>query len=270
MKISEILAGAAGLASPLEARVLLKAACGITDADIIADKLELDFAPDGPLDAFCKMVFRRSQGEPVAYIIGRREFYGREFKVGRGVLIPRPDSETLIDAALGVLGKRFAGRILDLGVGSGALLFTLLLEFPDARGDGIDICPTALDFARRNLDLLGLKKRARIIRRDLRDYPIGGYGLVVANPPYVPAREIEDLAPDVKDYEPRAALDGGADGLDYYRAIAARVPSRTKLLLEVGEGQADAVAGIFAAHGKPRVWRDLAGRARVVGFNLDK
>lgn len=235
-----------------------------------------DEAPASVATAVRSLTARRVTREPMAYILGEREFWGLPFKVSPAVLVPRPDSETVIDAVLGLMPDRTrAWRILDLGAGSGCLLLTLLREYPQARGVGFDASEPALAVAQHNADALGVADRARLVAGDWRargwtDALGGPFDLVVSNPPYIESATIAGLMPDVARFEPRLALDGGPDGLDAYRLIAAAGPklitSGGYLVAEVGEGQAVDVKGIFAVSGLTALapWTDLGGIERVV------
>jgi release factor glutamine methyltransferase len=201
--------------------------------------------------AFEALVRRREAGEPIAYIIGRRGFWTIELEVGPGVLVPRPDSETLIEAALSHFGKAGPRRILDLGTGPGTLLLAALDQWPGATGLGIDYSPKALDYARRNGDRLGLAERASFRQGDWGAGIEEAFDLVLCNPPYVESGA--ELPRDVADWEPHEALFAAADGLCEYRRLA---PQIRRLLapggiacLELGAGQRDAVAGLFEAEG---------------------
>ncbi len=195
----------------------------------------------------------------MAYILGEREFWGLPFKVSPAVLVPRPDSETLIEAALALmLDRDRPWRILDLGLGSGCLLLTLLREFPAAVGVGMELSTEALAVAQSNAEALGVARRARLVPGDWRQAAwqegLGGpFDLLVSNPPYVEADAIERLMPEVARFEPRLALDGGPDGLAAYRAIARAAPSLLspggRILVEVGEGQATEISSIFGSAG---------------------
>lgn len=219
---------------------------------------------------------RRVKREPMAYILGEREFWGLPFRVTPAVLVPRPDSETVVEAALSLMPDRaHAWRILDLGLGSGCLLLTLLREFPTACGVGLEVSPDALAIAQDNAGSLGVADRATLLLGDWRRSGwtalLGGrFDLVVSNPPYIEAAAVEGLMPEVARFEPRLALDGGPDGLAAYRLIAAAGPELVTdgghLLVEVGEGQATEISGIFAQFGlRPGTpFKDLAGIDRVV------
>ncbi len=214
----------------------------------------------------------------MAYILGEREFWGLPFKVSPAVLVPRPDSETVIEAAVALLADRQRPwRILDLGLGSGCLLLTLLREFPAARGVGLEVSEAALAVARANATALQVEDRAALLLGDWRQPgwrdPLGGpFDLLVSNPPYIEADAITGLMPEVSRFEPRLALDGGLDGLAAYRAIAADAPRLVapggRVLLEVGEGQAPEIYRIFQSTGfTPEApWKDLGGIDRVVSL----
>lgn len=212
----------------------------------------------------------------MAYILGEREFWGLPFKVSPAVLVPRPDSETIIEAVLGLMPDRDrAWRILDLGVGSGCLLLTLLREYPQASGVGLDASEEALAVARDNAEALAVSRRAQLMAGDWRrsrwTEGLGGpFDLVVSNPPYIESSAIDGLMPEVARFEPRLALDGGRDGLDAYRLLAAAGPKLVTaggyLVVEVGEGQAIEVKDLFALAGALPLtpWKDLGGIERVV------
>lgn len=257
---------AAGVENPRrEARLLLALALG-TD---LAGVLRAD-PPDAAARArFESLVARRAAREPFARIAGRREFWGMEFALSPATLVPRPDSETLVEAALAARPERDpVRRVLDLGTGTGCLLAALLAEYPSARGVGVDRSPEAAATARANLARLG--DRALVIVGDWGTALAGGFDLVVANPPYIPAGEIDALAPEVAAHEPRAALAGGADGLAAYRAILADLPRLLApgglTILELGIGQAEAVQALAAAAGLETVAlrADLAGIPRAL------
>lgn len=258
-----------GLASPaLDARLLLQHAAGLSHEQLIG-------APDMAIGAeaaarFEAFVARRLSHEPVSNIVGYREFYGRRFTVSRAVLDPRPDTETLIDAALFVLPEN--GRLLDLGTGSGAIAITLLAERSDATGVAVDISPEALAVARANAQALGVADRLGFIEGNWFDNVTGLYDLIVSNPPYIAAGEIAGLDAEVRDFDPRAALDGGPDGLDAYRRIAAEAAAHLSpggsVLVEIGAGQGDSVQAIFAGcgFGLRSAHADLAKHIRCLCF----
>ena len=236
--------------------------------------LTLEFAralTSSETETLASAMARRLAHEPVARIIGAKEFWSLPLAVDPAVLVPRPETETVVEAALAVTAGTSPARIADLGTGSGAILLALLSEFPRAMGVGTDRDPAALALARANAIRLGFAGRAGFVLCDFGAALAGQCDLVVSNPPYIPTEEIASLAPEVRHYDPRPALDGGCDGLVAYRAIAA---DATRLLapggwlaVEIGVDQADAVAALFrrqglAVPGEPRF--DLAGRPRVV------
>ncbi|HUF55261.1 MAG TPA: peptide chain release factor N(5)-glutamine methyltransferase [Thermohalobaculum sp.] len=259
------LAGA-GVPDPeRDARRLFRWA-GRMDAAALTASLG-DAASAREIGRFEQAIEAREGRAPVSHITGEREFWGRRFAVTPDVLDPRPETETLIAAALE--GPR-PPRILDLGTGSGCILLTLLAEWPEAEGLGIDISDGALCVARRNAERLGVDARARFARADWLDGVEGRFDLVVSNPPYLAEHERAGLAPEVRDHEPWLALGAGRDGLDAYRRIAARVARvlapAGRLLLELGPGQDRAVAALLAEAGleTARCRPDMDGRTRVL------
>ncbi|RME62983.1 MAG: peptide chain release factor N(5)-glutamine methyltransferase [Alphaproteobacteria bacterium] len=273
---ARILATSGVAGARLDAEVLAAHALGRERLALLSD-------PPDRFDGAAKVRFdtavaARAAGVPVAYLTGSREFYGLEFAVGPGVLIPRPDSETLVEAVLAAVpalapARRGALRILDLGVGSGCLLLSLLHALPAANGVGVDICPVALACAQGNARRLGLAARARFLLGDwwaALDGTESAFDIVIANPPYILRAAIAALAPAVRDYEPHLALDGGDDGLDAYRAIMDGLPlwlaSPGIAAIEIGHDQAPAVMALMApgARAQWSVRQDLAGRDRVL------
>lgn len=250
----------------MDARLLLEAATGL-------DRIAIMMAPEAHLSAeqaaqLRSLTERRLLNEPMAYILGKREFRSLEFLTPHGVLIPRPDTEILIEAALD--SAPHAKSILDMGVGSGCILLALLHALPEAEGWGVDQSAVALNATAENAQRLGLSQRVHLLESDWGSAMDRRFDLVAANPPYIPAADIETLAPDVKDFEPRTALDGGPDGLAAYRIIADQLP---RLLapggvaaLEIGWDQGPSVARLLTLAGlrDVRVRKDLAGRDRVV------
>lgn len=257
---------AAGIAAPrLEARLLLGHALGCDPARLLA-------GGDTPLadHGFRTLVRRRVAREPVAYILGQREFWGMAFRVTPAVLVPRPETETLLELALAALPDRAAvRRILDLGTGSGCLLVAALTEFPAATGLGIDASAEALRLAEANAQAHGLGARTRFRQGDWLAGVVARFDLVLANPPYLAAGELTALAPELG-FEPEAALLAGEDGLGAYRAITARLAAVLQpegiAILELGAGQAAAVAALAAAAGLVvgGIRHDLAGIARAM------
>jgi len=243
---------AAGIESPrLEARLLLAHAAGASQVDIVAGR---EIADTDALARFDRLIERRIAHEPLAYILERREFWSLDFVVGPGLLIPRPESETLVEAAL----RRFPERdenlkVLDLGTGSGCLLLAFLSERKSAQGLGVDISDAALAWAQRNADNLGFSQRVRLVCGDWGRALSEVFDVVFVNPPYVKSADIAGLAPELAAHEPGIALDGGQDGLDAYRAVASvllpRLSARGCAFVELGQGQAEAVSEIFAKAG---------------------
>jgi release factor glutamine methyltransferase len=264
---------AAGIANAgLDARVLVLDALGLDRAAAIADpKRKAD--PDGLRQARDHLA-RRLRGEPVSRILGRREFFGRDFIVTPATLDPRPDTEAVVETALKRLSGMSSPSILDLGTGSGAILVTLLCEIGTAVGTGTDASAAALQVARENARGLGVAERATFMVADWFAGIDGRFDLIVSNPPYIPRGEIATLEIDVRHHDPIEALDGGPDGLAAYRSIAADahrvLAPGGAVIVEVGSTQASAVIGIFGQHGYSSsaacqaVVRDLAGRDRVV------
>ncbi len=221
----------------------------------------------GDRAAFEAAIARRVGRESVAAITGHKEFWSLDFEVGPGVLIPRPDTETLIEQALLLVTDRNAPlRIADLGTGSGAILVAALTEFPNATGTGFEASPEAHGYAARNA-ARHVDGRADIRLADW-DAATGPFDLVFSNPPYIPAAEIDTLQPEVRDHEPRAALDGGPDGLDAYRSLARLLPRILApgghALLEIGQGQAASMELLFSGLELGRIATDLAGIPRCV------
>ncbi len=214
---------------------------------VSVSELHLSHLDDPAPAAFETSLQRRLDREPVAYITGRAGFWTIELEVGPGVLIPRADSETLIQAAVEHFGSRAPGTILDLGTGPGTLLLAALDQWPEARGLGVDRSEEALGYARRNAERLGLANRAVLRLGDWAGGIAGPFDLVLCNPPYISDRE--ELPPDVVDWEPHGALFAGPDGLEAYRILAAQMPELVApggvACLELGAGQADAVGSLF-------------------------
>ncbi len=250
--------------APRDARLLLAHACGLR-----SDRLTLHLSDDltGPAaQAFADSIAARLNRQPVSQLIGQRQFWGRTFRVTPDVLDPRPDTETLIAAALEVP----FGTVLDLGTGSSCILLTLLLERPDALGLGVDLSAAALAVAEANRRDLGLDGRAELRLGNWFAPVDRAFDLIVSNPPYIASAEMPGLAPEVRDHEPHLALTDGGDGLGAYRAIVSGsvdhlVPGGV-LMVEIGPTQAGAVVAFMMAAGlqSPRVIRDMDGRDRVV------
>jgi release factor glutamine methyltransferase len=260
----------AGVDSPvIDARLLVEAAAGATRADIIAD-------PHRPLTVeqsseLERLVDRRARREPVSQILGVKGFWKIMLRVTPEVLTPRPETETILDVVLAEFPPQRRFRVLDLGVGSGAIVLAILAERPAAVGLGVDVSEEALAVARENAANLGLSGRVALLRGDwtggLGDE---GFDLVVSNPPYIRSGEFAGLSPEVRDHEPRLALDGGPDGLDAFRRLAVEIPRVLvpggRFAVEIGFDQGADVAALFAEAGAEavRVVRDLGDRDRVV------
>ena len=252
----------------LDAELLMAHALGVSRSDVL-----LRYMQDNPPAGFAPMVERRAAREPIAYITGTQEFYGRAFAVTPAVLIPRADSESVIETALKAAPD--ARRVLDCGTGSGALLLTLLAEIPDAQGTGIDASVAAVEVARANAAGLGLTRRAdiRLANWTAPGWAdeLGLFDLVIANPPYVENGAALDA--DVRDYEPASALFSGLDGLDDYNILIPQLPQLlTKngvVVLEIGATQAEQVTQIAREHGfAATAHKDLGGRDRTLILRL--
>jgi len=261
---------AAGIDTPdLDARILVGHALALDHAALVAAATR----PLAELEAARISAFasRRIAGEPVARIVGQREFWGLPLIVTPAVLVPRPETETVVELALTLLGNDRTRRlrIADLGTGSGAILLALLRELPNARGIGTDTVPGALDVARRNAERLGFGDRTTLLASDFGAALDGPFDLVVSNPPYIASHEIAVLAREVREHDPRPALDGGADGLVAYRALAAdaaRLIGTGHLVVEIGAGQQRGVEFLLTEKGLAiaGLRHDLAGIARAL------
>jgi release factor glutamine methyltransferase len=258
-----------------DARRLLAAVLELSTAQILA-------RPERPLrpeeaESVGRCVARRVAREPVSRILGAREFYGRSFAISPATLDPRPDSETLVAATLelvaseGWLARPL--RILDVGTGSGCLLLTLLAELPGAAGVGTDTSVAALDVARANARRLGVAHRAQWLAADALEAVCGKFDILISNPPYIPTQDIAGLDPEVRCYDPPSALDGGPDGLRFFRRLVARMGDVVVdgwTVLEVAHDQADAVTALLSSTGSAasagdiRFYRDVAGKRRCV------
>jgi release factor glutamine methyltransferase len=257
----------------LDARILVGAVLGLDLTGLIA-------AANRPITAeeaarLEQLAHRRVAGEPVARILGHKEFWGLSLQLSAATLVPRPDTETVVELALEI-GRAAShradpARIADIGTGSGAILLALLSEYPDAYGVGTDISVAALRTASANAADVGLKPRAAFVACDYAAALSGGFDLVVSNPPYIRSADIADLATEVRDHDPLGALDGGADGLDAYRVLVPQVAELLvpggALVVEVGHGQSGDVGELMTAAGLIQEWpakADLAGIRRAV------
>lgn len=257
----------------LDAELLIGHVLGLDRVKVYLN-FDRPFADD-ELERLRPLVRRRGQREPLAWVLGEKEFYGRDFTVTPGVLVPRPDTETLIEAALGWIPAREGEDgepvfLADVGAGTGCIGLTLALERPFLRIFELDREEAPLAATRANVARHGLDKRVAVLRSDLLAGVPASRTLdwVVSNPPYIPTRDLDGLQPEVRDHEPRAALDGGDDGLEVYRRLVPQARrARAGALFEVGIGQAPAVAALMTEAGfvDVEIWKDLAGTERVVG-----
>ncbi len=270
---TRLLADAGNPAAGYEARELM---LRIADMDLRGYLLhENEPVPPDTEERYRSAAGRRAEGEPLQYITGKAPFYGRDFSVREGVLIPRFDTETLIGEVLPRLSP--GNRILDLCTGSGCILLTLLLEGPPGlSGIGSDLYEQALSVARENAriyseEINGKHSTAAFVKSDLFRAIPDTYDIICSNPPYIRRDEVEKLDAEVAEYEPRTALDGGEDGLDFYRLICREAPGHLRdggyLALEIGYDEAEAVAALLTEYGftEVRITCDLGGRARVAG-----
>jgi len=265
----QALRAAAVEAPRLEARRLLAHAMECREEDLLRDPRAA--VPDAARVAFAGMLRRRLAHEPMAHIAGRQGFWTLDLEVSAATLIPRADSEALVEAALAAFPDRGAIRsVLDLGTGTGALLLAVLAEAPGAWGVGLDVVPAAARLAAGNAAANGLASRACFLAGDWDDSLAGRFDLVLSNPPYIESGAIAGLMPEVARHEPQRALDGGADGLDAYRRIACRLPALLapggRAVLELGAGQRDAVEAIAATAGLASLGaaHDLGGIERAL------
>ncbi|WP_417583536.1 peptide chain release factor N(5)-glutamine methyltransferase [Pelagibacterium sp.] len=261
---------AAGFATAaLDARLLVRHSLGFDDTKLIAG--ETDPYPERQMAALSAYVDRRLGGEPIARIVGVQEFYGLRFGLNAATLIPRPETEMLVDFAIAELGGRAAPKIADLGTGTGCIMLSVLANLQEARGVGVDLSADALDQARINARTLGVAERFEG-REGSWFEPLGGeqFDLVVSNPPYIASQVIETLAVGVKSFDPMLALDGGRDGLAPYRVIAAQgrahLAAGGALALEIGFDQGQIVNELLDQAGfcDISIARDLAGHDRMV------
>ncbi|WP_204362763.1 peptide chain release factor N(5)-glutamine methyltransferase [Litorivita pollutaquae] len=247
-----------------DARALLAHAAGITPSRLMM--LDVEAFDAALMQCYADALSRRSLGEPVSKITGKRAFWNHDFIVTADVLDPRPDTETLVAKAL----ERPFERILDLGTGSGCILLSLLAERGEAQGVGVDLSEPALDVARANAAAIGVVDRVQWLHGDWFDAVTGRFDLIVSNPPYIAAEEMAELDREVRDHDPAMALTPGGDGLDPYRIIAAQAGSylhpNGRLIVEMGWQQGPQVAAILSASGwrDVAIWPDLEGRDRAV------
>ncbi|MFP5077392.1 peptide chain release factor N(5)-glutamine methyltransferase [Rhizobium sp. YIM 134829] len=257
-----------------EARLLVGGLLGLAASEILSRGDRVLTEPE--IERIEAALARRLAREPIFRILGRRAFRGLDLALSPGTLEPRPDTETLVEAVLPSVQARLSAngscRILDLGTGTGAILLALLSEAPGAVGVGVDLSADALSTARRNAEAHGLSARTTMLESDWFAEISGQFDVIVSNPPYIPSKVIDGLEPEVRNHDPLAALDGGADGLDAYRIIAGqsrRFLGEAGLVgLEIGYDQKDSVSHLFEAEGfrLMAALRDLAGHDRVLLF----
>ncbi len=263
----------AGIESPdTDARLLIGHALGLDRTALMTNGDRLLGADE--IAAIDALTARRLKHEPVSRILGRKEFWSLPLDISDAVLVPRPDTETVVESALDFVERdklRLSPlRILDIGTGSGALLLALLIELKNAEGFATDISPAAIDIARGNAERLGLAARCRFVVCDIASGVTGLFDLIVSNPPYIAHGDIAALETEVRDYDPALALDGGIDGLDAYRAIASQaihlLAPGGRLIVELGAGQEPAVRDLFSKAGLTvsGVRADLAGIPRAL------
>ena len=263
----------AGVASArLDAELLMAMAAGVSRAAVIGGQAEIDSAV---LGRFERTVARREAREPLAYIVGQREFFSLEFAVSPGVLIPRPETETVVEAALDFLRTRPSANVLEIGTGSGAIAVAIAKNAPVAQIVALDVSKVSLEIAAENARRHRCADRIAFLQSDCFSALDGSqrfdpFDLIVSNPPYIPEDDLAALAPEVRDFEPRVALEGGRDGMEFYRRIAERLSRwlthSGEVILEVGAGQAHAVESMMRAAGCAAGvrMRDLAGVECVV------
>lgn len=271
---AERLAAAGVDSARVDARVLFAHVLGVSSSELLMNSTDVDRRLSADvLERFDAAIARRAKREPVAYITGQKDFWNLTFDVGPGVLVPRPETELMIEWAQ----HRFRDHdavlnALDLGTGSGCILLTFLSIYPKAQGLGVDISDEALSWARRNAHKIGVESRTMFLKNRWAEGITGSFDVIFANPPYIDDTDMAQLAPEVGGHEPHGALHGGADGLDAYRELAPQIAARLNpggsALVEVGLGQAAAVESLFVARGMDarQTARDLAGIPRNLVF----
>jgi len=264
----------------LDCEVLMESLLGFNQAELYAN-LER-YLSSLQFESYSRLIERRGNREPTQYIIQSREFWSLDFRVDKSVLIPRPETEILIERVLVLRLEKHAGvsplRILDIGTGCGNIAIALAKEIPAAKIIASDISLSALKIAMLNAKLNGVKKRIEFVQGNLlepfcndRNLKIPPFNIIVSNPPYIPSEQINELSPEVSKWEPRTALDGGIDGLDFYRKIIAKagdcLVKEGFLLLEIGEDQAEKIKEIASFHNaykEVKVYQDYSGKNRVI------
>jgi len=226
--------------------------------------------PKENLDIFNDLVNQRSKGKPIAYLLKKKEFWKNEFVVNRNVLIPRPDTEILVEQALELTKNKNKLNLLDVGVGSGCILLSILKEKKNFYGSGIDICGKSLSICRVNSHKLGLKKRVKLFKSNIDNFQYGKYDLIISNPPYIKKNDLKCLEKDVIDFEPKQALDGGVEGLSEIRKVISKSSELIKkngfLILEIGFDQKNRVKQILQNKGFyiKKIAKDLSGHDRCI------
>ncbi|KXF79396.1 protein-(glutamine-N5) methyltransferase, release factor-specific [Paramesorhizobium deserti] len=267
----------AGIATPeIDARLLVEWATGTTRLDALSRPERI--IPSDAVGTLDRAIERRLKGEPVYRIMGERSFYGLGFRLSPETLEPRPDTETLVDLVLPFLKQRVAENgvadVIDLGTGTGAIAIALLSQLEGLRAVGVDIAPGALAIARENALAAGVSRRFAALRSDWFAAVTGKFDLIVSNPPYIPRHVIATLDREVREHDPLLALDGGEDGLDFYKALASgsgyHLYEGGAVGVEIGAGQLPDVESIFAKHGFRliEISRDLSGHERALLFRL--
>jgi release factor glutamine methyltransferase len=271
-RASRRLTAAAVQSARLDAELLLAEAAGVTREAVFTGSIDL---PPVTLEKFDAMVARREKREPLAYIVGHREFYSLDFEVNSAVLIPRPETEFVVNTALQCVARKAGARVLDIGTGSGAIAIAIAVNAPRARIVATDISADALEVASRNRRRHRVEARITLRRADCFDVldegePLGLFDVIAANPPYLEEAGIAALEPDVRNFEPRVALGAGGDGLNLIRQIASQAPTHLvpagELIFEVAMGQVASVSKLIEGAGLSvvSVINDLAGHPRVV------
>ena len=226
--------------------------------------------PKKNLNIFNDLVNQRSKGKPIAYLLKKKEFWKNEFVVDRNVLIPRPDTELLVEQALELTKNKNKLKLLDVGVGSGCILLSILNEKKNFYGSGIDICGKSLSICRVNSHKLGLKKRVKLFKSNIDNFQYGKYDLIISNPPYIKKYDLKCLEKDVIDFEPKQALDGGVEGLSEIRKVISKSSELIKkngfLILEIGFDQKNRVKQILQNKGFyiKKIVKDLSGHDRCI------
>ncbi len=254
--------------SYIDAKILLEFATQKQDLLLLPQNSSVS---NTEFETFEKLLKRRQKGEPVAYITGFKEFFGLNFKVSKDTLIPRPDSEVLVEEAIKIINQNSITKVIDLCTGSGALIISVLSHIKNIEGYAVDISKEALDVARKNAEMLIPNSKIKFKVTDVLgdDLIVYDGSLVLSNPPYIKTQEIESLDVDVKDFEPKLALDGGADGLIFYRIIAEKCRNAKFIALEIGIGMVESVINIFMKSGFSliSICKDLRGIDRVIIFS---